>query len=42
MIKFVVEVRLKRIALGGEIHADAEEALLRSGSDLADIWRGNL
>jgi hypothetical protein len=42
MIKFVVDVRLKRIALGGEMHADAEEALLRTGSDQADLWGGNL
>ena len=42
MIKFVVDVRLRRIALGGEMHADAEEELLRAGSDQADIWGGNL
>jgi hypothetical protein len=42
MIKFVVDVRLSKIALGGEMHADAEEALLRAGSDQADLWGGNL
>jgi Protein of unknown function (DUF5674) len=42
MIKFVVDVHLRRIALGGEMHADAEEELLRSGSDQADLWGGNL
>jgi len=42
MIKFTVDLRLRRIALGGEMHADAEEALLRAGSTQADIWGGNL
>ncbi len=42
MIKFVVDVRLRRIALGGEMHADAEGTLLRAGSDQADLWGGNL
>jgi hypothetical protein len=42
MIKFAVDVRLRKIALGGEMHADAEEELLRGGSDQADIWGGNL
>jgi hypothetical protein len=42
MIKFAVDVRMERIALGGEMHADGEEALLLSGSNQADIWGGNL
>jgi hypothetical protein len=42
MIKFVVDVHQRRIALGGEMHSDAEEILLRSGSRQADIWGGNL
>jgi hypothetical protein len=42
MVKFVVDVRLKKIALGGEMHADAETVLLESGSSQADIWGGNL
>ena len=42
MIKFAVDVRLRRIALGGEMHADAEEMLLREGSNQPDIWGGNL
>jgi hypothetical protein len=40
MIKFAVDVRLRKIALGGEMHADAEEVLLRAGSDQADVWGG--
>jgi hypothetical protein len=42
MIKFVVDVRLHRIALGGEMHADAEEELLKAGSEQSDLWGGNL
>jgi hypothetical protein len=42
MIKFVVDTRLRRIALGGEMHADAEEALLEAGSAQSDLWGGNL
>ena len=42
MIKFAVDVRLRRIALGGEMHADGEEELLRTGSARSDIWGGNL
>ncbi len=42
MVKFVVDVHLERIALGGEMHADAEEELIRSGSAQGDLWGGNL
>jgi hypothetical protein len=42
MIKFTVDIRLRKIALGGDMHADSEEELLHTGSDHADIWGGNL
>ncbi len=42
MIKFVVDVRLNKIALGGELHADAEELLLKDGSRQEDVWGGNI
>ncbi len=42
MIKFVVDVRLEKIALGGEMQADAEEELIRGGSAQGDLWGGNL
>ena len=42
MIKFAVDVRLRKLALGGEMLSDAEEELLRGGSDRSDIWGGNL
>jgi hypothetical protein len=42
LIKYVVDIRSQRIALGGEMHADAEEELLKTGSSQADLWGGNL
>jgi hypothetical protein len=42
LIKYVVDISRQRIALGGEMHADAEEELLESGSNRADLWGGNL
>jgi Protein of unknown function (DUF5674) len=42
MIKFVVDIRLQKIALGGDMHADSEEALLQAGSIQSDLWGGNL
>ena len=42
MIKFVVDVRVCKIALGGELHADAEELMLKDGSKQADLWGGNI
>ena len=42
LIKYVVDIGRGRIALGGEMHADAEEELLKTGSRQADLWGGNL
>jgi hypothetical protein len=42
MIKFVVDVEKEIIALGGELHSDAEEILIKSGSDNRNLWGGNL
>ena len=41
MIKFVVDVRKELIALGGELHSDAESLLLEKGSKQADLWGAN-
>jgi len=41
MVKYVVDVRQRRIAIGGELHADAEQLLLESGSEQKDIWGAN-
>jgi hypothetical protein len=41
MVKFVVDVERGVIAIGGEMHSDAEEVLLESGSRQADLWGAN-
>lgn len=41
MVKYVVDVRLRRVAVGGELHADAEERLLGEGSRQSDLWGAN-
>lgn len=42
MIKGVVDIDQKIIALGGEMHADAERALLEQGSQQESLWGFNL
>ena len=41
MVKYVVDVEQGRIAIGGELHADAEEVLLQAGSRQRDLWGAN-
>jgi hypothetical protein len=41
MVKYVVDLRLGVIALGGELHADAEQLLLDEGSRQEDVWGAN-
>ena len=41
MVKFVVDVRRRVAAVGGEIQADAEQELLARGSAQADLWGAN-
>ncbi len=41
MVKYVVDVRLKMAAIGGELHADAEQVLLEKGSRQEDLWGAN-
>lgn len=41
MVKYTVDVKQKRIAIGGELHADCEQRLLESGSEQKDIWGAN-
>jgi hypothetical protein len=41
MVKLVVDVRRRVVAVGGELHADAEAVLLDSGSKQADLWGAN-
>ncbi len=41
MVKYVVDVERGVAAVGGEMHADAEQALLDDGSRQADLWGAN-
>ena len=41
MVKFVVDVERGVIAIGGELHSDAEALLLEEGSRQTDLWGGN-
>ena len=41
MVKCVVDVERGVVAVGGEMHADAEQALLEDGSRQADLWGAN-
>ena len=41
MVKFVVDVRRRVAAVGGEIQADGEAELLARGSAQADLWGAN-
>lgn len=42
MIKAVVDVRRRVMAVGGELHSDEEAALLDDGSRQEDLWGINL
>lgn len=42
MVKAVVDVELALMAVGGELHADEEAALLDRGSQQRDLWGINL
>jgi len=41
MVKFVADVDRGVIAIGGELHADAEAVLLDRGSRQRDLWGAN-
>jgi hypothetical protein len=41
MVKYVVDVERKVAAVGGELHADAEQVLLEGGSRQNDLWGAN-
>lgn len=42
MVKAVVDVTRRVIAIGGAMHADEEATLLQDGSRQADLWGINL
>ena len=41
MVKLVADLRRRLVALGGELHADAEALLLEQGSRQEDLWGAN-
>ncbi len=41
MVKYVVDVKRGIAAVGGELHADAEQLLLAGGSLQEDLWGAN-
>lgn len=41
MVKLVIDVRREVVAVGGELHADAEQLMLEQGSRQADLWGAN-
>ncbi len=41
MVKYVVDIARGVVAVGGEMHADAEQVLLEDGSAQGDLWGAN-
>lgn len=41
LVKFVADIRTAEMAVGGELHSDAEQLLLERGSKQSDLWGGN-
>jgi hypothetical protein len=41
MVKYVVDVERRVAAVGGQLHADAEQRLLADGSRQTDLWGAN-
>jgi len=42
MVKGVADIKERVLALGGELHADALEALIENGSEPENIWGMNI
>ncbi len=40
-VKFVVDIKTGQMAVGGELHSDAELLLLENGADRSNLWGGN-
>lgn len=41
MVKFVVDLERRTLAIGGEMHAEAEQRLLENGSSQRNLWGAN-
>ena len=42
MVKGVIDINKRLLALGGELHADCEQVLISQGSKQADLWGFNI
>ncbi len=42
MVKIVVDVERGIMALGGELHADEEDVLVKDGSNSINLWGANI
>lgn len=42
MVKVVVDIKRAVLAAGGELHADAESALIDDGSEQKNLWGANI
>jgi hypothetical protein len=42
MVKGVIDIKKRQLALGGELHADCEQLLLEGGSKQVDLWGFNI
>lgn len=42
MAKIVVDLEQEKIAIGGELHADAEELMIEGGSKQENLWGANV
>lgn len=42
MVKAVVDVERRKLVIGGGMHVDAEEILLKDGSKQQDLWGFNI
>ena len=40
-VKFVADIKIDQLAVGGELHSDAEFLLLQNGAEQSDLWGGN-
>ncbi len=42
MVKATADIKREKMAIGGEMHIDSNELLLRDGSEQADVWGFNI
>jgi len=40
-VKFVVDIKTGQVAVGGELHSDAELLLIENGAEQSNLWGGN-